>query len=228
LINALSGFPNPFDSLIMSSQPGEETTALRSADADTPALADPEEWVDRHGTVLYRYAILRVRAPELAADLVQDTFVEALRVRRSFGGRSSERTWLVGILRHKIIDHLRKSAREPAAMGFDAERGAVGSSFDRKGRWQARVPSWPREPSVELEMREFWDVFHRCLAKLPRSLADAFFLRELDGLDSEQVQRTLGITPASLWKRLHRARSLLRECLESGWFAPTMTDRVPR
>ena len=86
----------------MSSQPCEETTALRSVDND--ALADPDEWVDRHGDVLYRYTLLRVRSPELAADLVQDTFVEALRVRHSYAGRSSERTWLIGILRHKILD----------------------------------------------------------------------------------------------------------------------------
>ena len=69
-----------------------------------------------------------------------------------------------------------------------------------------------------METREFWDVFGRCLARLPRGLADAFFLRELDGLDADEVQQVLGITPANFWKRLHRARSLLRQCLETGWF----------
>ena len=73
---------------------------------------DAERWVDRHGDCLYRYALLRLRAPDLAADLVQETFLEALRVRASFAGRSSERTWLVGILRHKILDHYRRSGRE--------------------------------------------------------------------------------------------------------------------
>ena len=74
------------------------------------AVTDPEDWVDRHGDALYRYALLRLRSPDLAADVVQETFLEALRARSSFSGRSSERTWLVGILRHKIVDHLRKSA----------------------------------------------------------------------------------------------------------------------
>jgi DNA-directed RNA polymerase specialized sigma24 family protein len=71
-----------------------------------------------------------------------------------------------------------------------------------------------------METREFWDVFNGCLSKLPQGLADAFFLRELDGLGAEEVQQILGITPANLWKRLHRARVCLRRCLESGWFGP--------
>jgi RNA polymerase sigma-70 factor (TIGR02943 family) len=210
----------------MSSQPGDEATTLGSVDTDI--LADPDEWVDRHGTVLYRYALLRVRSPELAADLVQDTFVEALRVRHSFAGRSSEQTWLIGILRHKVIDHLRKSGRQVTAKGGDGDRSVMESPFDRRGRWKLGVASWPLEPSMELETREFWEIVSRCLAKLPGSLADAFLLRELDGLDSEQVQQALGITPASLWKRLHRARLLLRECLQSGWFGSGDSDRVPR
>jgi RNA polymerase sigma-70 factor (ECF subfamily) len=92
--------------------------------------------------------------------------------------------------------------------------------FDRRGRWK-RVPgSWAGEPSQVLETREFWDVFSRCLARLPRGLADAFFLREVDGLKGEEVQELLGISPANLWARLCRARTLLRRCLEIGWFNP--------
>jgi RNA polymerase sigma-70 factor (TIGR02943 family) len=222
----MSGAGGFFDSLRMTSQPCEQTTVHRSV--DDSALADPEEWVDRHGTVLYRYAILRVRSPDRAADLVQNTFVEALRVRHPFAGRSSEQTWLIGILRHKIIDHLRKSESQTAAKGGDGDRSVEESPFDRRGRFKASVASWPLEPSMELDTREFWEIISRCLSKLPGSLADAFFLRELDGLDSDQIQRALGITPASLWNRLHRARSLLRECLQLNWFSSDNTDRLPR
>jgi RNA polymerase sigma-70 factor (TIGR02943 family) len=200
----------------MSLQPGEPTTGCRPTSDDE--AADPERWVDRHGAGLYRYALLRLRSPELAADLVQDAFLEALRARGTFARRSSERTWLIGILRHKILDHLRRSARMPAAVNGVAHQAAEESMFDRRGHWRAGPASWAGEPSQELETREFWDVFGRCLAKLPKGFADAFFLRELDGLNSEEVQQILGITPANLWKRLHRARSLLRQCLESGWF----------
>jgi RNA polymerase sigma-70 factor (ECF subfamily) len=180
----------------------------------------PEVWVDRHGDGLYRYALLRLRSPDLAADAVQETFLEALRARETFSGRSTERTWLVGILRHKILDHLRRSVRERAAA---AENGTAATSgddpaFDRRGHWRDAPAFWAGDPAREIEAREFWDVFGRCLAKLPRGLADAFFLREVDGLAADEVRDLLGITPANLWARLHRARSQLRGCLESNWF----------
>ena len=176
---------------------------------------DPEGWVDRHGDSLYRFALLRLRAPDLAADVVQETFLEALRARAAFEGRSSERTWLVGILKHKIADHFRRSKRSPSAANG---QGPDEAEFDRRGRWRVVPAPWDGEPSRDVETREFWEVFARCLAKLPEGLADAFLLRELDGLSSEEVQQHLGISPANLWARLHRSRLLLRGCLESGWF----------
>ena len=182
------------------------------------ASTDPEEWVDRYGDGLYRYALSRLRSPDLAADVVQETFLEALRARGSFAGRSSEWTWLVGILRHKVVDQLRRARRAPTTGDGVTDEDRVTSLFDRRGHWRASPAEWCGDPSREIESREFWEVFGGCLSKLPHGLADAFFLRELDGLGSEEVQLLLGITPANLWKRLHRARLLLRQCLESGWF----------
>jgi len=179
---------------------------------------DAECWVDQHGDCLYRYALLRLRAPDLAADVVQETFLEALGSLASFAGRSSVRTWLIGILRHKILDHYRKSGREQAVFGGKIEGTAVESGFDRRGHWQTLPEAWSDEPSRALETREFWEVFGRCLSRLPTRLADAFFLREVDGRDAEEVQALLGISQANLWARLHRARALLRGCLETGWF----------
>jgi len=191
--------------------------------------ADPETWVDRYGDSLYRYALLRLRAPDLAADVVQETFLEALRARHSFAGRSSERTWLIGILRHKIIDQLRRSVRETPTGNGVPPGDSHEPPFDRRGHWKFTPASWAGDPSREIESREFWEVFGRCLSRLPQGLADAFFLRELDGLDADEVQHTLGITPANFWKRLHRARMLLRACLESGWFGPqTRNHTVPK
>jgi RNA polymerase sigma-70 factor (ECF subfamily) len=179
---------------------------------------DAERWVDRHGDSLYRYALRRLRSPDLAADLVQETFLQALQARDSFAGRSSERTWLIGILRHKIFDHFRKSGREPTVAAGGADESSVESFFDRRGHWRAAPEAWAGEASRALERREFWEVFGHCLSRLPAGVADAFFLREVDGLDGEEVQERLGISPANLWTRLHRARTLLRRCLEIGWF----------
>ena len=169
-------------------------------------VADPESWVDRHGDVMYRYALLRLRSPELAADVVQETFLEALRARDSFARRSTERTWLIGILRHKIVDQLRGTARAQAAVNGISENGGARSCFDHRGHWRVVPKAWRGDPSALLESREFWEVFNRCLARLPQGIADAFYLRELDELTADEVQQTLEITPANLWKRLHRAR----------------------
>ena len=180
---------------------------------------DPEGWVDRYGDYLYRHAMLRLRSPEIAADLVQETFLEALRGRKTFAGRSSGRTWLVGILKHKIVDHFRRTGRQQALAN-----GVVDSAFDGRGHWKIGPAAWRGEPSRNLETREFWEAFGRCLSKLPAGLADAFILRELDGLDSDEVQDVLNITDVNLWARLHRARSLLRNCLESNWFGRRTTS----
>jgi RNA polymerase sigma-70 factor, ECF subfamily len=180
--------------------------------------ADAEGWVDRHGGHLYRYALLRLRSPDRAADLVQETFLAALNAHTSFEARSSERSWLIGILRHKIIDHYRKAGREQVVENGIAFEELNESDFDGRGHWKAGPASWRGDPLRDIETREFWEVFHECLAKLPSGLADAFYLREVEGLGAEEVQQILGITPANLWARLHRARSLLRKSLEIDWF----------
>ena len=188
---------------------------------------DPAGWVDRHGDSLYRYALLRLRAPDLAADVVQETFLEALRARQSFAGRASERTWLFGILRHKIVDQIRRASRQTARLNGVATNGAEARPFDARGHWRDGPASWAASPSREFETKEFWEVFGGCMAKLPPGIADAFFLRELDGLSADDVQEALGITPANLWKRLHRARLLLRHCLESNWFSQRTKQSNP-
>ncbi len=182
--------------------------------------ADPAGWVDRHGDCLYRYALLKLGEPDRAADVVQETFLHALRSFESFSGRSSERTWLVGILKHKVVDQLRASARRQSLAETIAAERAVAPEFDRAGYWRARPGDWAGTVGQAVETQEFWDVVRSCLAHLPATLADAFLLRELDGLGADEVQSRLGITPANLWARLHRARLLLRRCLETHWFDP--------
>jgi RNA polymerase sigma-70 factor (ECF subfamily) len=181
-------------------------------------VTEPEKWVDRHGDGLYRYALLRLRSSDLAADIVQETFVDALQARNSFAGRSSEWTWLVGILRHKIIDHFRKGGRQPVSGNGARARSESEPPFNQRGHWRVAPVEWGSDPSLQLEAREFWDVVASCLSRLPQSLADAFTLRELDGLGADEVQALLDISPASFWKRLHRARLVLRQCLESRWY----------
>jgi RNA polymerase sigma-70 factor (ECF subfamily) len=181
---------------------------------DQPAAErDPSRWVDEHGDALFRFAILRVKDPELAGDLVQDTFLSALKAKEGFRGGSSLRTWLIGILKHKIIDHYRKHRIE--VLESDLQGGAEGFDFEHADRVTTR---WSEAPSQLVENREFWGVLTSCLAGLPEAHRRAFSMREFDGLDGEEICKVLGVTPTNLWVMLHRARAKLRKCLESNWF----------
>jgi RNA polymerase sigma-70 factor (ECF subfamily) len=186
-------------------------------DQDQPI--DPDRWVDDHGDALYGYALMRLRDADSAAELVQETFLEALKGRSRFEGRSSERTWLIGILKHKVIDHFRRRSRGERGVGGEDPAGLeVGEFFDEKGDWKLRVDRWAELPERVVERAEFWEVFRACLAELPEKYAEAFTLSELEGLPGPEVCKILDITPTNLWARLHRARLLLRRSLEARWF----------
>jgi RNA polymerase sigma-70 factor (ECF subfamily) len=177
----------------------------------------PEDWVALHGDVLFRFAITRVKDPGVAEDLVQETFLAALKGRESFSGKSSERTWLVGILKHKISDHFRNASREQPVedpqVYIDPE-----DPFDESGRWKVGPGKWGGSPAKAMEDKEFWGVFGRCLEDLPERLRQVFSLRELDGVEGSQVCKVLSISSTNLWVILHRARTQLRKCLELNWF----------
>ncbi len=176
---------------------------------------EPERWVDDHGDYLYRYALVRLRDPSRAEDAVQETFLAAWKSRDSFRQDASVRTWLTGILKHKIVDQMRGRAQQDA---LRAGTDSLDDLFDRRGLAKAPARAWHGDPAKDFERSEFWACFHSCLSKLPQKLADAFVLREIDGLASDEICKDLGITSTNYWVILHRARLKLRECLEENWF----------
>ncbi len=187
---------------------------------------DPTRWVDDHGDSLYRFALLKVRDADLAAELVQETFLAALKGRQRFSGQSSERTWLIGILKHKLLDHRRRAARESRQVAEPSDNEAFHTKpiedrlFDDRGFWRVGPRRWSStDPERALQRSEFWEVLQGCLDRLPPTLAEAFLLRELEGLGTAAVCQALGISSKSLWTRLHRARLSLRGCLEARWFS---------
>lgn len=168
---------------------------------------------------LLRYALLQLRDPELAQDVVQETLLAALEGRARFAGKSSIKTWLTGILKHKIIDAIRRRSREqPFHAGDDeAESGVVDASFKNDGHWQQMPANWGN-PEQALADRRFWEIFELCSRLLPERTARVFMLREVMELTTEEICQELAITPTNLWVMLHRARLALRECLELKWF----------
>lgn len=181
------------------------------------ARMNPETWVDEHGDYLYRYAYSRLRDKSMTEDMVQETFLAAMGAKERFDGRRSERAWLMGILKHKIIDHIRKAVREIPVENtefYDIENSPVFKAF---GIATTNPPKWHFQPRKVLEQKEFWDVFTSCLTKLDGRMHTAFVLRELEGWTTEDICKELDVTANHLWVLLHRARAGLKGCLETNW-----------
>jgi len=185
-------------------------------------LSDPETWVDAHGNYLFRYAMMRLRDKDLAENMVQETFLAALKGKKSFSGRSSERTWMIGILKHKIIDHYRKDFRERPVTDLQTlqadEEQTVDQFYDALENPRKYPKDWMPDQEAVLNSKEFWSVLHGCMGKLPKTTSAAFAMRELDDMDTPEICKELGISSTNLWVMLHRARLQLRECLERNWF----------
>lgn len=187
---------------------------------------DPTRWVEDHGDCLYRYALVRVRRPELAEDLVQETLLAGVRARAEFSGRSTERTWLVGILKNKIADHFRRLGRETAFTDLESLSDEFSHKFE-DGYWNHDLgpKDWGNQPDAASGREEFWETLRACLGKLPPRIADVFMLREMEEMPTREICRNLRISDGNLWVMLHRARMALRECLEMNWFAPPSPAR---
>jgi RNA polymerase sigma-70 factor (ECF subfamily) len=188
---------------------------------DPRQASSPERWVDEHGDALFRYAYARLRDRAVAEDLVQETLLGALRAHANFAGQSAERTWLIGILKHKLADYWRKREREisPAASSDEDNDDVLDRLFDNasNGHWRTQPSIWS-DPDAALQDRQFHRVLADCLAGLPPTQAQVFHLCEIDGIDSGDACKVLDVTPTNLWVMLHRARLRLRQCLENNWF----------
>jgi RNA polymerase sigma-70 factor, ECF subfamily len=185
---------------------------------------DASVWVDEYGDYLYAFAFSRVRDEFLAEDLVQDTLLAAIECRNSFAEKSTEKTWLCGILKHKIIDHFRKNSREVELTEEEADMTSYDYMFQTegvgKGHWTAESKPivWQENPEQVLEHAEFRGILTHCLGELPSRVANVFTLREMDGYDSQEICDFLHISPSNFWVMMHRARLHLRRCINVNWF----------
>jgi len=183
---------------------------------------DPERWMEKHGDPLYRYALIRLRSPQLAEEKVQETFLAAIQAKVDYQSRASERTWLTSILKHKIFDHFRRVNRERRFNYMVCQEGSKDLLFYRNECWLLGLSQWPFDPRSALEQKEFLHAFHCCLSQLPPRLAQAFTLREIEGLGAGEICNLMAISAANLSVMLNRSRMRLRYCLEQSWFCGEM------
>jgi len=182
--------------------------------------ADFASRCNSHRGYLLRVAVLQLRDNDLAEDIVQDTLVAALQGAQGFSGRSSLKTWLTGILKHKIVDAIRRKTREPAFASLDEECQIedFDALFDDSGHWENPPADWG-DPESQLSRAQFFDIMQFCLDKLPPNTARVFMMREIMELETNEICKELSITSTNLWVILYRARMALRQCLEQNWFA---------
>jgi len=152
-----------------------------------------------------------------AEEVVQETFLSALSHLDQYAGRGAERAWLLGILKRKIVDLIRKRCRTSSSSETDAADDLSERLFDDKGNWRAEAHQFGPQPSAEMERREFWRIFRDCLAGLPQRQADVFMLREIEGYSTQGICKEFTISPSNLWVLLYRARLRLSLCMKSRW-----------
>ena len=175
------------------------------------------KWIDNYADYLYNYSISRINNSDLAKDLVQDTFFAGLKSAKNFQGKASERTWLVSILKRKIIDHYRKINSKK---GQAEVRMSFYEDGENEGSWlEERVPqSWDNASEKKIENEELRNQLELCINKLPEKYAMVFRMKTIQEFETEEICKELGITSSNLWVIIHRARTQLRKCMEDNWF----------
>lgn len=178
---------------------------------------NPNNWISEYSDYLFNYTISRVNDREMAQDLVSETFLAGLKSMSNFKGEASERTWLISILKRKIIDYYRKinSNKGKAEVRMSYNREA-----DAEGDWLEERVADPFDKTAEdkLENSELGNAIHECLGKLPQKQADVFKMKTILGYDTETICNDLNITASNLWVIIHRARTALADCMEKNWF----------
>lgn len=185
------------------------------------ASSRPEQWLDEHGDYLFRFALIRVQNESTAEDLVQETLLAAWSSRHQRSGQSSERTWLTAILKHKIVDHFRRSWREQPLENDPVadlpEEYGMEEFFVHDGHWDHKPAHWGN-PYGQLEQSQFFEVLQQCIRRLSPKLAQLFVLKELHDMSHEEICNELSMSTTNVRVMLYRARMGLRQCLESRWF----------
>ena len=177
---------------------------------------DPTKWVDKYSDYLFNYTIVRVNDRELANDLISETFLAGLKSMKNFKGEASERTWLISILKRKIIDHYRRINSKKGK----AEVRITYNDDSNEGDWlEEQAPDHSDKNAEDLlENEELGVAILECMENLSEKHREIFKMKTIDGFDTEAICNEFAITPSNLWVIIHRARTTLAQCLEKNWF----------
>lgn len=168
---------------------------------------------------LLKYARLQLRNPAWAEDAVSETLLAALEKPQAFTGQSQLKTWLIGILKHKLVDQIRRNSREISSTASDEDGTDLDELlFKPNGHWRETPQDWG-DPEQALRQLEFMQVLEACVEHLPGQQGRLFMMREWLELETDEICKVLAISPTNLWVMLHRARLRLRECLQLNWFS---------
>ena len=179
-------------------------------------VINANQWINLYSDYLFNYTITRVNDTDKAKDLVQDTFVAGLKSMNNFKGEASERTWLISILKRKIIDHYRK-------INSNKGKAEVRISYngdESEGDWLEERVADPFDKTAEdtIENTELGAAISSCLAKLPKKQAQVFEMKTILNYETEAICNELDITASNLWVIIHRARTAMANCLKKNWF----------
>jgi len=191
-------------------------------------VLNPTNWLQLYGDYLFSLAMLKTCNKELAEDLVQETFFSAIKAKENFKGTSSEKTWLTAILKNKIIDHYRKKnvLKETGSYLADTEQNFHNAFFsdeeDNFGHWTKEAA--PRDWKISgadniLNNKEFFKILQYCIEKMPSKLVPVFLAKFIDEEEAEMICKEFNITTSNYWVIIHRAKVLMRSCLERNWFS---------
>jgi RNA polymerase sigma-70 factor (ECF subfamily) len=181
-------------------------------------MTDFAQQVEALRPQLLRYARSQLRNDAWAEDAVSDTVLAALEKPQGFAGESALKTWLVGILKHKLVDQLRRHAREATVLDRDDGEDLDALLFDDSGHWRDAPADWSAQPEALCRQTQFLAVLDACVEKLPAAQGRVFMMREWLELETDEICKELAITTTNLWVLLHRARLRLRDCLQQRWF----------
>lgn len=168
---------------------------------------------------LLRFAKLQLRDEGAAEDAVSETLLAILEKPQAFEGRSSLRTYATGILKFKIVDHLRRAGREVAIETAEEQSldEAIDALFRADGHWREPPQAWAA-PEQALQQQQFFAALQACIERLPPRVGRAFLMREWLDQDVSEICAELGVTANNCGVMLYRARMQLRECLDLNWF----------